>query len=226
MRQSAFIKSALTAGYFSLGAAIAHAAGAQAADSTNKQPQTERTLSNMIRVRAMHFAMGAASVPYLDKEGGGSAVEIRVGISFKALPDWTFTFAEGAVSNMDTTAYVAPGSSGFHPRLSSLTQSFEVQRRWKNASMLHPLATAAIGSLTTSYNYVEYPHQGVVIRHTDEKTTSTLYSLAAGGELNIARWLRATLTLGYRHAAATKLLASTTSNSGLVVTSLFELGKF
>ena len=91
---------------------------------------------------------------------------------------------------------------------------------------MHPLATAAVGSLVTSYNYVEYLTSGASMVHRDQETSSTFYSLAGGGELNVLRWMRATLTVGYRSAGATTLPNRTASNSGLVVTSLVELGKF
>jgi hypothetical protein len=225
MRPSIIIISSIAAGVVAINDCAAQTAGADGADSVRKQ-QSEHTLSSLIRVRAAHIAFGAGSVPYLNKESGGSAAEFRLGISLKSLPDWTFTWASNAVMDQDTTSYVAPRSDGYHPLLTSVTQSLEVQRRWRNASVIHPLATAAIGTLTTAYGYYEYPRSGGSIRHQDEKTNSTFYSLAGGGELNIARWMRTTLTLGYRSAAVLKLPAGTSPNSGFMVTSLVEFGRF
>jgi hypothetical protein len=110
--------------------------------------------------------------------------------------------------------------------MAAYTQSLEIQRRWRNLSLVHPLATAAVGSLVTSYDYVEYLTSGARVVHRDQRASSTFYALSGGGELNVLSWMRATMTIGYRSAGATTLPNRTASNSGLVVTSLVELGKF
>jgi hypothetical protein len=199
---------------------------AQGSDSAKKQPQVEHTVGRLGWIRSAHIAFGSGQAPYVGRTGGAQVSEFRLGLSLKALPNVTFALASTGAIDTDTTSYVVAESHGYHPKLAAYTQSLEIQRRWRNLSLVHPLATAAVGSLVTSYNYVEYPRSGGSIVHRDQQTSSTFYALAGGGELNVLSWMRATMTIGYRSAGATTLPNRTASNSGLVVTSLVELGKF
>lgn len=220
------IKAALSVlGTFALAVAVpAHVRG-QSSDSVKTAPPVEHTIGRLGWIKSAHIAFGGGEAPYIGRTGGAQVSEFRLALSLKALPNWTFAMASNGVVDTDTTSY-AVGSNGYHPRLAAYTQSFEIQRRWRNLSIVHPLATAALGSLVTSYNYVEHLTSGASTIHRDQRTSSSFYALAGGGELNVLSWMRATVTIGYRSAGATTLPNRTGSNSGLVVTSLVELGKF
>ena len=62
--------------------------------------------------------------------------------------------------------------------------------------------------------------------HRDEKKSASYLALDVGGELNIAHWLRFSVSAGLRNAAKYTFSTGSMRNDGVTVTSLFELGKF
>ena len=213
-------------GILALGASRPVSAQGATGDTIKPKPAVEHTIGRLGWIKSAHIAFGGGQSPYIGRAGGAQVSEFRLALSLKKLPNWTFAMASSGVVDTDTTSYVAGGSQGYHPRLAAHTQSFEIQRRWGNLALVHPVATASIGSLVTSYNYWERLTSGAKVVHNDERTSSSFYALAAGGELNVLSWMRAMLTVGYRGAGATTLPNRIASNSGVVVTSLVELGKF
>jgi hypothetical protein len=193
--------------------------------------KTTKTLFSMLPFRGAHVDWGGASVPYLDRsKAGAAALEGRISLPLRRFPDWSVAFAATSVTTTDTTSYVVPGSAtptaaGFHPRLSSDAASFEVERRWNQDRVLHGIAAAGVGTITNSYTYYHYV-DGVDERHEDEKTAVTFAMLSGGFELNIARWLRASLVVGYRSGGRMKIPQAKGSNGGLTSAFNLKLGKF
>ncbi len=198
-----------------------------AQDSTLKVPSKEQTLFGRLGLKGAHIAVGGGSAPYSARTTTpGSTSEARLGVTLLRLPGWTIVFAGNAVINGDTTAYVAPNTNGYHPRLAAVTSGIEIQRRWSSHRLIHPIATAGVGQLTNSYSYYRYPKTGGSEFHRDEKRTTSYTTFAGGGEINIAGWLRFVMTAGYRFAGASSIPYGTGSNSGFSSVAAFELGRF
>ena len=203
------------------------ASSALAQDTT----KATTTLFSMLPFRGAHLDWGAASVPYLDRgKASASAFDGRISLPLRRFSDWSIAIAATSVTETDTTAYIAPGSvtatsSGFHPRLTSDAASLELERRWNQNRVLHGIASAGIGTITNSYCYFSRVG-GVETYHQDEKTVTTFAILSGGGELNIARWLRASLVVGYRSGGRMKVPEAKGANGGLTSAFNFKLGKF
>lgn len=117
---------------------------AQAQDST--AAAREQTLFRRLGIAGAHFAVGATTTPYNGRTG--SAMDMRLGITFERLREWTLVVGSAAIADTDTTAYVAPGSQRFHPRLASTSSTVELQRRWHSRAVIHPIAAMTVGRVT------------------------------------------------------------------------------
>ena len=212
---------------FAVLVALMRPATLRAQDSTAKVLPKEQTLAERLGVKAVHVALGAGSAPSAARTTEpGNYAEFRLGFTLRSLPDWTIAFASNAVTDKDTTAYVAPNSNGFHPYLRATTTGIEIQRRWSSNKLIHPIATVGAGQLTQSYNYFLFPKTGGREYHQDGKTSVTYATLAGGGEVNIAGWMRFVVTAGYRTAGSSSTPFVTGSNSGFSSVAALELGRF
>ena len=209
---------------FALGLVVAVVPPARAQDSTKT-----RTLSSLLPFRGLHVDLGGGPVPYLDPREQGAA-EMKISLPLRKYPNWSIALTTSTVIDTDTTSYVVPssvtaGSSGFHPELVSTAVAFEVQKRWDQVGMFHPMGTIAVGSLMNTYSYYEY-RSGAETLHEDGKTYMTYGHVAGGAELNITRWMRANVMLGFRSGGRMKIEGAKGSNGGLTMMINVLLGKF
>jgi hypothetical protein len=221
------MRSALRAAGSAFAALLLSVPMVAAQDSTNKAPQETHTLFGSI-FHGAHFAAGAVSVPYV---GGRKALtESRYAFTPSRWPAWTIAYVGGRLYTGDTTAYAgstpAMGTSITRPRLGERFFGVELQRRWNRTQVVHPIATIATGTVHNYFYYYEHPAAGGSVYHRDRDEATRYVQLAGGGELNIVRWLRAALVIGYRGASAYALPTGSTSRSGGTTSFVLEFGKF
>lgn len=198
---------------------------ALAQDSTDAHREG-RTLAGTLGLRGMHVGYGGGAVPYLDAPDGAGTLELRLGVSPKRTPGWTFALAASAVMEGDTTRYVVPRSNNFHPQMTSTAVGVEVQRRWRRTSLLHPMLVGGVGGITNSYTYWEYPASGGSRFHEDARRTSGYVSLGGGGEVSVFSWMRLAMVMSYRAAEHMRIPDARGTNSGAAGWMLLEFGKF
>jgi hypothetical protein len=197
-----------------------------AQDSTAKAPPKDRTLLEKLHLQGVHASLGGGAQPYMGNPSEpGPTSEFRLGFTPQRWPQWTIALTASAVMRGDTTGYLAPGST-YHPTMMATTVGVELQRRWRGSELLHPLVAVSAGQLDNSYNYFKFPRTGGQEFHQDELTSTAYGTIEAGGELNVAGWLRTTLTVGYRKAGSARISLGPGTNSGVLSTILVEMGKF
>jgi len=174
----------------------------------------------------LHAAAGSGRAPYLGDASGGHMMETRIGIAFNALPEWTVALTSSLVTNNDSTNYFAPlcnQGRGCRPRVYVSTGGLEVQRRWSNARLIHPVATVGAGVLTTEYRY--FKNWLASVRSVDSAQTRPYVSIGAGLEGNLGSWIHGAVIGGYRVTSGHTIPRASSSNSGPTLMWLVEIGK-
>jgi len=203
-------------------ALVTMAAVAGRAQDTAHKGSAEQTLAGWHGFQALHFDLGGSSAP-----GPGESVPlsvVRITAAFSRIPDWSISWFDSEGFGK-TTDYIAPGSNGFHPALSQSVQGVSLERRWSNRRAIHPLAGASTGTIRNSFDYTVYS-AGSSEDHHDERRSTPFVAVNAGGELNVAHWLRLSISAGYRFASSYTWSTGSMRNSGAGVMTLLEFGKF
>jgi hypothetical protein len=193
------------------------AAQAPVADSL-RQTRLWATLG----MQGAHLSLGLGGTPYLG--GTAASLETRLGLTPRAIPEWTFAIAAGFVADTRPTAFVAPGKDGLRPDLWTSTGGLEVQRRWAGSRGYHPVAAVGVGSVSNSYRYTTRTATG--LSYHQEVHTTQFVSVSAGGEVGVARWLRASGMVGYRAAGDIGVPHATGTNGGMTFVALLSAGWF
>jgi len=197
-----------------------------AQDST-AAPRVDQTLMQRLGLQGIHVSFGGGATPYMGRNAApASTGELRLAATFRRWPAWTIAFAGSGVGDWDTTTYALKNGSGYHPHMAAATSGVELQHRWSSSGLFHLAATAGAGQLVNSYNYYYYPKSGGSEFHKEEETSVPYATLSGGGEVNVSGWARLLITAGYRAAGSTRIPGGVGTNSGVVSTVLFEMGKF
>ncbi len=195
-----------------------------AQDSSATDVPRTRTLTESWGV---HFSIAGGSGPTIgSRSSRGSLSEVRLALTPAAAPAWTLALVSSFTQSEDSTAYVAPNSGGFHPRVQSSAGALELQYRPNKHEALHPIAIVNVGVLTSFYAYYLYPAGRASEYHKEEETATRSATLAGGGEMNVASWLRVAATAGYRKAGGERIRDGVGSNSGTIFALLVQAGKF
>src|SRR5215208_1717209 len=110
------------------------------------------SVSSRLPYRGIHLGLGGGVMPYLDtRMPGAGAAEVKLALTLREFPDWSVAFTTSSVVNTDTTSYRVRGPAfpqgSFHPDLMSTAIGLEVQRRWDQANVVHPMGTASLGGI-------------------------------------------------------------------------------
>ncbi|HVE36131.1 MAG TPA: hypothetical protein VNC18_21365 [Gemmatimonadaceae bacterium] len=209
-----------------LAAPLANAVAGCKKDTLSTGPApAPRTLFSSMRVAALHL-----------DENGGSAImngrsqqiiEARIAIAFCRWPSYTLSAIGGSHMDSPTTSYLASGSETFHPGLHADWGGFELQKRWRDSSILHPMVSVAFGGLTTSYQYTHRETSGAVEYRTEGESTATYFAPAAGVEVSLFKYMTSYLLLGVRQVGALDTPAVERGGfNGQYVAFGFGFGKF
>ena len=178
-----------------IAAPMANAVAGCTKDTSSARP---RTLFSNMHVAALHF-----------DENGGSAnmngqtqpvIEARIAIAFCRWPSYTLSAIGGSHVTSPTTSYLASGSQTFHPPLHADWGGFELQKRWRDSSIFHPMVSIAFGGLTTSYQYAHRETSGSVEYRTEGESTAAYLAPSAGVEVSLFKYMTSYLLLGLRRA--------------------------
>jgi hypothetical protein len=208
----------LAAALLSAGQALPLAAQAPVADTVGMS-----RVFAAIAMQGAHLSAGVGRVPY--QGGSGSTLDLRFGLTPRALPEWTFAVAGGFVANARPTEYEVSGRDGFRPNLETTAGGIEVQRRWTGARRYHPIATVGIGTVSNSYAYKQLS-DGALTYYRDELRTTPYVSAGAGGEVRISRRLRASGVAAYRAAGPIEVPHGRGTNGGVTMVALLSAGWF
>jgi hypothetical protein len=172
----------------------------------------------------VHLGLGGGVSPYLRDATGGHTAEVRFGISFRGLPDWTAVWATSSVVNdhgTDEYRRVCSFATTCAPRVAVETGAFEVQRRWGRERRIHPLASVAVGELRTAYKY----SGPAGFRYQDSVQTRRFVAMGGGIEARVFPWIHGALIGGYRATSGSTIPHATSSNSGPTLAWLVEIGR-
>ena len=180
---------------------------------------------------ALKEAYGGSGLSFLPYQGRAlhKASELRLGFSPKQFPHWAGAFAFNYVlPPFDSASFVEPtcftttgAGAGCHPRIAGNSSALEVQHRWYPTQPVHPVASVALGLLTTEY----FVRTGTYSARADSTQASPFVTVGGGGEFSLARWLHVTVTAGYRESFGKTIPNGTVSNSGFTLTTLLLVGK-
>jgi hypothetical protein len=181
-----------------------------------------------------YYAYGETMLPY-QGDPMHRTTEIDLGLTRPEFPHWAFALsATAARGPHDSATFFEPRCStgtaaeqqrgkaaGCHPSIFSNSAALEMQYRWRTAHSLRPVASMAVGSLRTTYDYLSREHAA----GDDSAQASPFVTLRGGGEFSLAPWVHVALLAGYRDAFHNSSLSKTVSNSGFTVTSLLVIGR-
>ena len=184
-----------------------------------------RTLFSKMHIAALHF-----------DETGGSAnmngqpspiLEARLAIALCRWPSYTAAFVAGTHMDSPTTAYLASGSQTYHPPLFGEWAGIEIQKRWRDSSIFHPMVSIGVGELTASYNYTRRDASGVVEYRTEGSSGATYFTPSAGVEVSLFKYVTTYLLLGVRKVGSLQTPALDAGGfDGQYVAFGFGFGKF
>lgn len=201
---------------------LASAAAGCAKDTT----QAPRTLFRNLHLAALHI-----------DENGGSAVmngksepvlELRLAAALCRWPSYTVAVVGGSHMADPTTTYSAAGSESYHPRLYASWSGVELQKRWRDSSIIHPMISLAVGRLRTSYEYsVHRIATDSMEYHTEGAASATYFMPAAGVEMSLFKHVTTYLLLGARKVGTLETPALERGGfDGQYVAFGFGFGKF
>lgn len=203
-------------------AAVLFVATVATAQDTTRTAPKEQTVAGWHGFQALHLDFGGASSP--TGNGGLTLAVARLTAAFSPLPEWSFSWVDQEGYG-HAGSYTVPGSDGFRPPMYQSVQGLAVERRWNNTRAIHPLIAVSAGTITNSFDYAYYFGDSSEVQR-DEKKSTPYLALDVGAELNIAHWLRFSVSAGIRNAAKYTFSTGSMRNDGVTVTSLFEFGKF
>lgn len=185
----------LLASLLLLAAPVASAAAGCTKDTTKT---ASRTVFGTLPVAALHIdaAGGTASI-----NGESHTIsEGRLAIAFCRWPSYTVSLVRGSNGDIMTTDYIAAGSQTFHPDLFTRWSGVELQKRWRDSSIFHPMVSLAVGRLSTVYWYSHRATSDGIWEHREEGASSARYfAPAAGVEMSLFKYMTSYLLVGFRH---------------------------
>jgi hypothetical protein len=202
--------------------AVLFVATVAAAQDTARNAPKEQTLAGWHGFQALHVDFGGVSRSTVDS--GLTLGVARLTAAFSSLPQWSFSFLDQEGYGQ-RGSYTVPNSGGYQPPMYQSIQGLAAEHRWNNRRAIHLFAAVSAGSITNSFEYY-HDSAGVRENHRDEKKSTPYLAMDVGGELNIAHWIRYSISVGYRNAAKYTFSTGSMRNDGVTVTSLIELGKF
>jgi hypothetical protein len=168
-----------------------------AAGCTKDTTQAARTLFRNLHLAALHV-----------DENGGTAVmngksepvlELRLAVAICRWPSYTMAVVGGSHMADPTTTYIASGSESYHPRLYASWSGVELQRRWRDSSIIHPMISLAVGRLRTAYEYsVHRIATDSMEYHKEGAASATYFTPAAGIEMSLFKHITTYLIVGAR----------------------------
>jgi len=191
-------------------------------DTSNTGP---RTLFPKMHIAALHFDETGGSA----NMNGQSApiLEVRIAIALCRWPSYTMAFVAGTHMDTPSTTYLASGSQTYHPPLLGEWSGIEVQKRWRDSSIFHPMVSVGVGELTTSYNYTHRDASGVVEYRTEGSSGATYFTPSAGVEVSLFKYVTSYLLVGVRKVGTLQTPAIQAGGfDGQYVAFGFGFGKF
>lgn len=179
-----------------------------------------------------YYSYGESLSPYqghsLHRTG-----ELQIGMTRPQFASWSVGIAHVAAQSLDSGAFFDPNcfrtvaeiqahkAAGCHPAVRSSSTGVEVQHRWLATRSLRPVMSMSVGSVTNKYADQTFAPDVAI----DSAQSSPFATVRAGAEYSITSWLHVALLGGYRAASRQTTVSRTASNSGVVLASLFTLGK-
>jgi len=212
--------------FYSLLLVAAPLASAAAGCTKDTAQAAARTFFGNLHLAALHV-----------DENGGSAImngksepvfELRLALAPCRWPSYTMSIVGGSHVANPATSYIASGSPGYHPRLNASWSGVELQKRWRDSSMLHPMISFAVGRLRTAYKYsVHRIATDSMEYHTEGAASATYFTPAAGVEMSLFKHVTTYLLVGARKVATLETPALERGGfDGQYVAFGFGFGKF
>jgi hypothetical protein len=167
-------------------------------DTTAREP---RTLFRGIGVAALHVDQGAGSAPVAGRPE--HVMEFKMGIALCRWPSFTLSAVGSESIVLAAPGYVAPGSSTFHPDLFVESNGIELQRRWRDSSIFHPMLSFATGSIHAEYRYSRRDESGVWRSQVDGASTGRYFMPAVGMEASLFKYMTMYGNVGARFTTLT-----------------------
>ena len=191
-------------------------------DSTRAAPTT---LFGRLPIAALHLdaAGGSAMV------GGESRsiVSSRLAIAFCRWPSYSVAAVGGSHATYPTTDYIASGSQSYHPELYANWSAIELQKRWRDSSIVRPTISVAYGEMSTEYRYSHRLASGTWEDRQEGASSATYLASAVGVEVSLFKYMTSYLLVGARKVGALNTPGVGRGDfDGRYVTFGFGFGKF
>jgi hypothetical protein len=196
-----------------------------AAGCTDSTTAAERTLFGRMKLRAVHFDVAGGAAQF--NGDTHPLTEGKLAIAFCRWPSYTAALVGGSNADFMRTSYIAPGSQNFHPNLYATWAGFEIQKRWRDSSIFHPLVSLAIGQFATGYRYAFSETASSNWEDREEgAATATYFAPAVGVEMSLFKYMSGYMLVGARKVGALDTPALERGGfDGQYVTLGFAVGK-
>jgi hypothetical protein len=156
------------------------------------------TLMGRLPIAALHIDAGGGVLPANGRPEQVS--EGRYALAICRWPSVTVAFVSALSDAPSTTSFVVPGSGGDHPQLFVRSTLWEIEQRWRDSSIFHPMLVVGVGVVKAQYEYSHKRADGTWERVVEGPGTAPVYSLAFGLEASIFKYVSLYTLMGVRRA--------------------------
>ena len=162
-----------------------------------------RSLFSWLPIKAFHFDEAGGTAPINGKSD--EIAEFRVSLASCRWPAYTLTAVSSFHTHAMRTKNVLLGTATYDRWLYVNTSGWELERRWRDSSIFHPMVSFAIGSLRAENRYSRRLPAGTWDRQTDPPTTTTYYAPAVGIEASVFKYMTMYALVGSRFAGSIEM---------------------
>ena len=162
------------------------------------------TLVGSLPIAALHIDAGGGVLP-----ANGRAEQVSEGRFALAICRWpslTIAYVSAVSDAPSTTSYVVAGSDGNHPQLFVRSAEWEIQKRWRDSSIFHPMIVLGVGTVRAEYEYTHRRADGTWDHVIETPGTAAAYTLAFGLEASVFKYVTIYALSGVRHAGQLSLV--------------------
>jgi hypothetical protein len=163
----------------------------------------QRTLASSLHIAALHLDTGGGSFAANGALEG--MTESRLALAICDWPSYTIALNLSVASTSFPTAYTLPGSNGFRPDLYVSTSGWEIEKRWRDSSIFHPMVVFGTGTVRAQYHYTLITPTKTFDDSKEEPAAARYYMPAVGLEATLFKYVTIYTILGARFAGRMNL---------------------
>jgi hypothetical protein len=176
-------------------AALILSAAVACSPDTTPQP---KTLFSGLPIKALHFDQGGGNGPIRGKQVG--LIEARVSIAICRWPEYTLSAVAAGHLDVASTGQMEIAGVTYDQYMHATSAGYELQRRWRDSSVFHPLVGFGIGRMSV-WNYSTSRGANGFQNYTyEDRAHSTYYAPSVGIEASLFKYMTMYAIVGARYA--------------------------